>query len=301
MKSGVLNLKKEAGFTSHDAVAKLRRLYGTKKVGHTGTLDPQAEGVLPVLIGSAVKACDLLPSERKVYRATLSFGLATDTEDIWGKVIQTDPARPDRERMERAVAHFVGSYDQIPPMVSAVKINGKKLYEYAREGKTIERPSRRVTVYRLELLSFTPDAATLLAEVSAGTYIRTLLVDLCREMGCLGVMDSLVREEACGFSLADSYTLSQLEAMSPEQREALLLPTESLFSVYPVYSLPPFFDDLIANGQRVLTRKLSLTFPVGARLRLYRKGVFFALGEITERDGERYLGIKKHFPPESAE
>lgn len=299
MKSGVLNLYKEKDFTSHDAVARIRRLFGTKKVGHTGTLDPQATGVLPILIGNAVKACDLIPNETKTYLATVRFGILTDTEDIWGKVLEEDPARPDEEAFRQSILNFQGEYDQIPPMISAVKINGKKLYEYAREGKTVERKPRPVTIHSLELVSFSSEEAILRARVSKGTYIRTLLVDLCRSVGVLGAMSALVREQSGPFSLAGAVTLSQLEEMTLEEREALLLPTEQIFESYPVFQLPPFFDGLIANGLAVRAEKLKCSAPAGTLFRLYRNGTFFALGEtVLTQDGVS-LRAKKQFPTES--
>jgi len=299
LKSGVLNLKKEQGFTSHDAVAKVRRLFGTKKVGHTGTLDPEATGVLPILIGNAVKACDLMPEETKVYRATVRFGLESDTEDIWGTILKTDPCRPTEEEIREAMSTFSGEYFQIPPMVSAVKVGGKKLYEYAREGKDVERAARRVFIYNLTLLSFTPEEASFRAEVSKGTYIRTLLVDLCRKAGVLGVMSSLCREKSGVFSLENTVTLEELESMDPVAREESLLPTEELFFCYPVFSLPPFFDRLIANGCQVLTKKIAAEhLPLGQKVRLYRAGAFFALGEVILTDGEKKLKKIKDFPPD---
>ena len=296
MKNGILILKKPAGMTSHDAVFRIRKLYGTRKVGHNGTLDPQAEGVLLMLIGSAVKACDLIPSEEKVYLATLRFGLETDTEDIWGKVLKTDPSRPEMEAFFRAAESFVGEYSQIPPMVSAVKIGGKKLYEYAREGIVVERKPRLVHVHRLEVLSWNGEEATIRVSVSKGTYIRTLITDLCRKVGCLGVMTSLVREKSGIFSLEQAVDFSSLEKMTQEEREELLFPTEQVFFSYPVFPLPDFFDGLIANGCAVLIRKLNLKASPGDCFRLYRDGSFFALGEIVEDEEGLKLRTKKQFP-----
>lgn len=301
MKSGVLCLYKEKDFTSHDAVARVRRLFGTKKVGHTGTLDPQAEGVLPILIGNAVKACDLLPDETKIYRATVRFGVETDTEDIWGRVLREDPCRPDRASVEKAAAGFVGEYMQTPPMVSAVKIDGKKLYEYAREGKVIDRPARRVFVHRLELCSFSENEASFEAEVSKGTYIRTLLTDLCARVGCIGAMSALERTKSGAFLLKDAVTLSMLEEMTPSQREDVLLDTERIFEQYPIYRLPDFYGKLISNGLAVSCRKLGLSRePTGKRFRLYLSDAFFALGEIVEREGETCLFKIKNFPADPA-
>lgn len=297
MKSGVLCLYKEKGFTSHDAVARVRRLYGTKKVGHTGTLDPQATGVLPILIGNAVKACDLIPEESKIYRARLRFGIETDTEDIWGKVLREDLSRPTKTALEQGAASFLGEYMQVPPMVSAVKIGGKKLYEYAREGKVIERPARRVFVHSFRLFDFAEGEASFEAEVSKGTYIRTLLTDLCARVGCIGAMSELERVKSGSFSLENTVTLEDLEQMTLEEREELLIPTEELFASFPVFQLPSFYDKLIANGQAVLCTKLGLVDAVlGTRYRLYRAGAFFALGEIVSSEGELRLFKIKDFP-----
>ena len=297
MKSGVLCLYKEKGFTSHDAVARIRRLYQTKKVGHTGTLDPQATGVLPILIGNAVKACDLLPDEGKIYRATLRFGIETDTEDIWGNVIRENTVRPERAALEEAAATFLGEYMQVPPMVSAVKIGGKKLYEYAREGKVIERPARKVFVHKFKLCDFTGEEAVFLAVVSKGTYIRTLLTDLCARVGCIGAMSELERTKSSSFLLENTFTLDQLEKMSPAERENVLVNTEELFVEYPVYPLSDFYGKLIATGQAVLCSKLGLAdAEVGERFRLYRNNAFFALGEIVSVEGEKRLFKIKEFP-----
>ena len=297
MKSGVLCLYKGEGFTSHDAVARIRRLYGTKKVGHTGTLDPQATGVLPILIGSAVKACDLLPDETKIYRATVRFGVETDTEDIWGKALCRDDRRPNKAELEKAVAEFVGEYMQIPPMVSAIKIGGKKLYEYAREGKVIDRPARRVFVHRFQLCDCSEDEASFVAEVSKGTYIRTLLTDLCARVDCIGAMSRLERIKSGSFRLENAVTLEELERMDLSQRESLLVKTEEIFAEHPICSLSDFYGKLIANGQAVLCTKLGLSEQaVGTRFRLYRSGSFFALGEVVERNGEKCLFKIKDFP-----
>lgn len=298
MKSGVLILNKAAGMTSHDAVSAVRRLFSTKKVGHTGTLDPNATGVLPVLTGNAVKAADLMPETGKRYRAKVRFGLSTDTEDVWGRVTVTNDARPDRTAFEDACRALEGDSLQVPPMVSAVKVNGKKLYEYAREGKTVEREARPIRVERIEILSFSREEAEVRVDCSRGTYIRTLLCDVCRRCGVLGAMSALCREESGGFSLTEAVSLSDLEEMDLIQRQARLIPTERIFSVYPAVFLPPFFDKLIANGLTVSQSKLKTELPAGQRARLYRDGVFFALGEAL--NGPEGLALKKikDFPPD---
>jgi len=298
VKSGILNLYKEAGMTSHDAVARVRRLLGTRKVGHTGTLDPQATGVLPILIGNAVKACDLVPHEKKTYRARVRFGLATDTEDIWGRTVEKNGILPEKEAFSRAVEAFRGAYDQIPPMMSAVKIGGKKLYEYARAGEEIDRPARRVTVHEITLLSFEGEEAELCATVSRGTYIRTLLCDICKQAGVLGAMSALERVESGIFSAKDSVTLSRLEELTPEARYGLLLPTERLFEEEPVLTVEPFYFKLLRNGCAVLTAKLSLSAAAGERFRLYENGCFYALAAVFETEEGLALKIVKRFSDE---
>lgn len=299
MTGGVLCLKKEQGFTSHDAVAKVRKLFGTKKVGHTGTLDPQATGVLPILIGPAVKASDLIPGETKVYRAKVRFGISTDTQDVWGKTIEENDITPSEEDFAQAVASFVGDSMQIPPMVSAIKVDGKKLYEYAREGKVIERKARPITVFSAQMLAFSKEEAELRFEVSKGTYIRTLLWDLCQKVGCIGAMSALCREKSGVFHIENALTLSQVEEMSQDERYATLFPTENLFEIYPVFHLPAFFDRLIMNGCRVKVEKLGLSAKIGDRFRLYENGTFCALGEVVEEEGEKALLKIKNFPSES--
>ena len=301
MKSGVLIVNKAAGMTSHDVVGKVRRLFDTKKVGHTGTLDPNATGVLPVLIGNAVKAADLLPETDKVYRAEALFGVSTDTEDVWGKTTATSPVRPSRAAFEAACAALTGEIRQVPPMVSAVKVNGRKLIDYYRAGVEIPRAERVVRVDRVEILSFTGAEAALRVRCSKGTYIRTLIADLAKKCGALAVMKSLVREESCGFTLAQAVTLDELEKAPVADRSALVIPAETLFSALPACPLPPFFDKLIANGLAVEQRKLGLCLPAGTRARLYRDGAFFALGESVSEDGLLKLKKIKDFPPDAAD
>ena len=214
-----------------------------------------------------------------------------------GKVLSEDASRPTRLDLEAAAGEFLGEYMQVPPMVSAVKIGGKKLYEYAREGKVIDRPARKVFVHRFTLCDFTPEEASFVAEVSKGTYIRTLLTDLCAKVGCLGTMSQLERVKSGSFLLENSITLEKLEQMTMSEREGALVETERLFEEYPICHLPRFYDKLIANGQAVDCRKLAMSAdPVGRRFRLYRDGAFFALGEVIGTEGEERLFKIKDFP-----
>lgn len=283
---GVLCLHKDAGMTSHDAVARIRRLYGTRRVGHTGTLDPMATGLLVVMIGRAAKAAEFLAAEQKEYIATLRLGLTTDTQDSTGAVLtRHEGALPDRAQVERVCAGFVGEGEQIPPMYSAIKIGGQKLVDLARKNIEVERAARPITVYSLAV---TPtdraDEYRLVARVSAGTYIRTLCADIGAALGCGGVMSSLERT-ACGhFDASAAVSLADLEAMSEDERAARLIPTEQLFSDCPAVCLPEFFEHLARSGAQIYQRKIGTAFPVLTRVRLYGAQGFFALGEVRDYD-----------------
>lgn len=192
MVNGILNVYKEKGYTSHDVVAKLRGIVGQKKIGHTGTLDPDAEGVLPVCLGRATKVCDMLTEKDKTYEAVLLLGKETDTQDISGTVLRVGETEGlTQEQVKDCVMSFVGEYDQIPPMYSALKVNGKKLYELAREGKTIERKSRKVEIKEIRILEMALPRVRMEVSCSKGTYIRTLCHDIGEKLGCFGCMESI--------------------------------------------------------------------------------------------------------------
>ncbi len=284
--SGVSIVNKHAGVTSHDIVGKIRRLYGTRQVGHTGTLDPMATGVLVILIGRAAKASEYLASDRKQYRATLRLGLTTDTEDITGSVLTQAESIPDKPAVMEILSQFRGKIRQIPPMYSALKVNGKKLVDLAREGVVVERQAREIEIFELcAEPTDVPSDYRLTVTCSGGTYIRTLCADIGAALGCGGVMATLERTEACGFSIANAHTISELEEMTMEQRQSLLIPTEHLFDELPPLKLSDFHERLIRNGCAVQQKKLKCNFPLTQRIRLYdSNGTFFALGEIVEAD-----------------
>ena len=217
--SGVVAVDKPSGMTSHDVVYRLRRLYGTKQVGHTGTLDPLATGVLPVMVGRAVKASEYLTSDNKHYIAGMLLGITTDTEDIEGKVLSECKELPKKEEVEAILARFRGEIMQIPPMYSALKVDGQKLCDLARKGVEVERKPRPIAVYKLELLECEPEKGRYLLDVecSKGTYIRTLVSDIGAALGCGGTMKTLERCEASGFTLDDGITLSELEGLTEEE------------------------------------------------------------------------------------
>ncbi len=257
MINGIINVYKEPGFTSHDVVAKLRGILKTKKIGHTGTLDPDAEGVLPVCIGNATKLCDLLTDKTKEYRAKLLLGTVTDTQDTGGTIISENGSWKElsKEEIRQAVLGFIGAYSQIPPMYSALKVNGKKLYELAREGIEVERKPRNVEIYSIEIVSMEIPYAELIIRCSKGTYIRTLCHDIGNKLGCGGCMASLVRNAVGKFHISDSHTLSEIETLWKEGRffeSGILLETEKALEDYAVLKTMPHADKLVRNGN-VLT------------------------------------------------
>ncbi len=249
MLDGVLNVYKEKGYTSHDVVAKLRGILHQKKIGHTGTLDPDAQGVLPVCLGKATRLCDMLTDRSKTYEAVLLLGKETDTQDISGRILkEREPDASEREVRE-AVMGFVGEYAQIPPMYSALKVNGKKLYELARAGKVVERQPRQVTVHRIVIKSMELPRVTMEVECSKGTYIRTLCHDIGAKLGCGGCMESLLRTRVGSFLLEDSLTLSRIEELwARGLLEDKLASIEAMFEQYPKAVTLWQADNLVQNG-----------------------------------------------------
>ena len=293
---GVLIVNKHEGPTSHDIVSMIRKLYHTKKVGHTGTLDPMATGVLVVLIGRAAKAAEYLVSDRKKYSATLRLGVTTDTEDISGEVLTRFEGKlPSENEVKKACGSFLGKSKQIPPMYSALKVGGQKLVDLARRGEIVERKARPVEIFDLRA-SATESLTDYILDVhcSGGTYIRTLCADIGAALGCGGVMASLERVETCGFSIDISHSISEIEEMNEEERAALLIPTESLFKSLPSVSLSAFFEKLCRDGCEIYLKKIGVTLPLGSRVRLCNaSGAFFAIGEVGEyKDGIAVKAIK---------
>jgi len=290
--SGVLPVNKPAGMTSHDVVYKIRKLYGTKKVGHTGTLDPDARGLLIILIGRAAKAAEFIVAGKKFYRAGLRLGITTDTEDTSGTVLTECENIPDKSALLAAVEKFKGDIMQIPPMYSALKVNGQKLCDLARKGITVEREPRPVTIYSLEAdgggCDYTLDVCC-----SAGTYIRTLCADIGAELGCGGAMSSLFRTQTGGFDISQAHTLDELAEMSQEERDTLLIPTESLFSELPKVTLPSFYERLAKNGAEIYQKKIGTHFPVGTLVRVHGKGGFFGIAKAEDYENGSALKIIK--------
>lgn len=254
---GILNIYKEKGYTSHDVVAKLRGILKQKKIGHTGTLDPDAEGVLPVCLGSATKVCDMLTDKDKVYRAVLLLGMETDTQDCSGEVLKECPVMVTEEQVRNCIASFIGEYDQIPPMYSALKVNGKKLYELAREGKIIERQSRKVQIYEIQIIKIELPRIIMTVSCSKGTYIRTLCHDIGQMLGCGGCMESLLREQVSVFRLSEAKKLSEIEAMRDNQTiQNFIVQVPDLFPSYPKVHTKKEGSYLVYNGNPVLVEQL---------------------------------------------
>ena len=280
-RGGVLIVNKPTGMTSHDVVNIVRKIYGTKKVGHTGTLDPMASGVLVVLVGRAVKATEYISSASKGYRATLRLGMTTDTEDVTGSVLTVSKDIPSPNAVKSVCAEFIGDIMQVPPMYSALKVNGQKLVDLARKGITVEREARKITVHSLECAE-TESVTDYIIDVhcSGGTYIRTLCADIGEKLGCGGVMATLERTEACGFPIKNAISLDALREYPKEELCSLLIPVEELFADMPIVRLSEFFEKLSRGGCEIYQSKIGTHIPVGNRVRIYGKNGFFAIGEI---------------------
>lgn len=285
MYHGIINVYKEKGFTSHDVVAKLRGITRQKKIGHTGTLDPDAEGVLPVCLGSATKVCDLLTDRDKVYRTVLLLGMDTDTQDISGTVLEEKEVTGiTQEQVTDAVMSFIGEYAQIPPMYSAIKINGKKLYELAREGKTVERKPRNVTIHDIRIRKIDLPRVEMEVSCSKGTYIRTLCHDIGERLGCGGCMESLLRTQVGHFSLDNSIRLDEISKITEAGKlPDILLPVDEVFVQYPKIQIPSDLEKKLKNGN---------PFPMkgqisddGQKVRVYdSKGQFAAIYQYVKKE-----------------
>ncbi|MFA9466769.1 MAG: tRNA pseudouridine(55) synthase TruB [Velocimicrobium sp.] len=251
---GIINIYKEKGYTSHDVVAKLRGILKQKKIGHTGTLDPDAEGVLPVCLGKATKLCDLLTEKDKCYEVVLKLGVTTDTQDLTGLVLTTQDVMFQEDLVKEAILSFQGDYEQIPPMYSALKVNGKKLYELAREGIEIERNARLVKIYRIEILGMnaSENEVHMRVECSKGTYIRTLCFDIGEKLGCGGTMKTLLRTRVERFLLTESILLSEVEQrVADGTLQTAVMAIEDMFGQYGVFNVKEEKERFLNNGNQL--------------------------------------------------
>lgn len=291
--TGILVINKHEGVTSYRIVQILRKLYETHRVGHTGTLDPMATGVLPVLIGRAVKASDFVVSEDKEYVCEMTLGLTTDTEDITGEVLTTSDKIPAEAEVREAISSFIGEIEQIPPMYSAIKIGGQKLVDIAREGRVVEREARKVTVKAIDAEKIDDNKYKMRVECSKGTYIRTLCSDIGAKLGCGAVMSSLCRTRSGSFTLADAVTLEDVEKMTLDEKIAAVSPTESLFADCPMIEVNDFYAKLVRGGTELYQKKLHTDIPDNSLVRIRHNGEFIALGRVTDfPDGSAVRPVK---------
>lgn len=304
MYHGMINVYKEKGFTSHDVVAKLRGICKQKKIGHTGTLDPDAVGVLPVCLGCATRLCDMLTEKDKEYVAVLRLGVTTDTQDITGKVLAEKEVTESVEKVREVISSFEGEQLQIPPMYSALKVNGKKLYELAREGKEIERKARPIVVHEIEILSENMPEFTIRVKCSKGTYIRTICHDIGQKLSCGGAMVSLKRTKVGNFGIEDSYTLSRIEDMAKEGRLCeILLPVEKVFEKLPEIRVKETAMKALLNGNQLKKEEILMLSDEALKaeeVRVYGSdGRFY--GVYGYQEGRKLFCPIKMFFPEQAE
>lgn len=249
--NGIINIYKEKGYTSFDVVAILRKKLRIKKVGHTGTLDPEAEGVLPICIGKATKVADYITDTRKIYRATMTLGTRTDTQDHTGQVLETKDVSASPEEIQSAIASFVGTIKQVPPMYSALKVNGKRLYELARQGKTVERKPREITIYNIHVHHIEDKQVDMSIECSKGTYIRTLCADIGDKLGCGAHMSKLLRTKSSMFLLEDSLKLGDLDVYIDCSRlDEIIMPIDRVFP-YEQLTIDRDYGKLLYNGNKL--------------------------------------------------
>lgn len=295
MINGIIIIDKEPGFTSHDVVAKMRGICGQRKIGHTGTLDPTATGVLPVCLGSATKLCDLLTDHDKEYVAELLLGTTTDTQDTTGTVLATRPVTVSEEKVREAIASFVGEYLQVPPMYSALKVNGKKLYELAREGREIERKARPVRIRELEILEMNLPVVKIRVACSKGTYIRTLCADIGDKLGCGGTMQSLRRTGVGRFGIEDTLTLGQLQALKDAGRVMdCVIAVDRVFADCPALHVSGAAVKLLENGNPFLPAQTTegITYAAGEQVRIYFPDGSFAGIYAYAPERKQYKPVK---------
>lgn len=287
--NGIININKEAGYTSFDVVAKLRGILHEKKIGHTGTLDPQATGVLPVCVGHATKVCGLLTDKDKEYETVLQLGLATDTQDATGQIVRDGRDHLHTltpERVREAIMGFVGDYEQIPPMYSALKVGGRKLCDLAREGIEVERKARPVHIYEIRIMQVQLPLLTMRVHCSKGTYIRTLCDDIGARLGVGGMMKQLVRTRVSSFALEQALTLAQVEAhRDAGTLDEILIPVDAVFEQYPALHVTNEARRKLQNGNRLAIADLSsggllthASAESGRRFRVYDEaGTFYGI------------------------
>lgn len=297
MINGIININKEKGYTSHDVVAKMRGILKTKKIGHTGTLDPDAEGVLALCIGNATKLVELITDKDKTYEAVLKLGISTDTQDITGKVLKTSEVNVTIDEIEKVIKSYIGGYMQLPPMYSAIKVNGQKLYELARQGKEINRERRSVVIHNISIHTINIDEheLTIIVDCGKGTYIRTLINDIGEDLGCGGTMKSLIRTAVGDFKIQNAYKLSDIEELVMiNQLDKALQRTEDVLSAYPKLVMNKEFERFVHNGNPFLIKHVAVPnqAPLEDMVRVYDGDNNFIGLYKYDKDKERYSPVK---------
>ncbi len=287
--NGIVVLNKPKEYTSHDAVNVIRKILGTRKVGHTGTLDPNAVGVLPICVGKSTKACDMITFSDKEYIAEVRLGITTDTYDIWGSIMERRDADVSEDELRQAVANFTGEIMQVPPMYSAIKQNGKKLYELARQGIEVERLARKVTIYECEILKFEGDTFTIRVKCSKGTYIRSLCHDIGKLLGCGACMTSLVRTMSSVFSIDEAMTFEEIKA-KVERGENVLGCVDRIFTDYPKYVATDAVRERLLNGAYS-----RVNVDIGT-YRVYDSAdLFVGIAKVIQGEKGKVIKIEKAF------
>ncbi len=290
---GIILIDKYEDFTSFDIVAKMRGIARTKKVGHGGTLDPMATGVLPIFFGRATKACDIFPVQDKTYIATVKLGITTDTQDITGEILSQTDKLPTAKEVEEVLPKFSGKQLQIPPMYSAVRVDGRRLYDLARQGIEVKRKAREIIVHSILPLSFSEGEFVIEVDVSKGTYIRTLVHDIGVHLGCGATLSALRRTKACGFDIADAITLDEAQKLMDEGKLSdKLIKTEEVFSTLPKIILSPKDTAHYLNGVRFTAKRFGVNVDTGDIAVFSEENVFLGISNVNE-DG--MLICKKQF------
>lgn len=295
--NGVMCVNKPEDFTSFDVIAKLRGILKIKRLGHGGTLDPMATGVLPVFVGTATKACDMIPDNTKSYLAGFRLGFTSDTQDVWGNVSECSGKAVGIEEILELLPEFTGKIMQLPPMYSAVQVGGKRLYDLARQGIEVERTPREIEVYSLSVSEYDPAAREGILEIECGkgTYVRTIINDIGERLGCGGIMTSLVRNSSCGFMLNECYTLEEIQKAADECRtEELIIPIERVFDSLPKLYLNPVQTRMYSNGVKLDIGRIRNILPDADRYSVYGSDRSFIGTAAVDREAG-LLRVEKNF------
>lgn len=293
--NGIINVLKPSEMTSHDVVSFVRKNFNMKKVGHTGTLDPNAAGVLPICIGKATRVAEYFNEFDKTYRGELTLGTSTDTQDKYGTTLETSDKIVSEEAIRDVFNSFKGDIKQLPPMYSAIKQNGKKLYELAREGKTVERKQRDITIYRINIIKIYDNNRILFdVECSKGTYVRTICHDIGEKLGTFGHMSFLMRTNVGNFDIKTAYTLDEIEYLREEGKlEDILLPLDTPLMNYKKIDFTSSYFEKLKNGMKIKLDNIKKLYQVDELLRVYCEGEFVGVGSLSKNEDEFHLKMKK--------